>query len=186
MRLVHCFPLVAAMALAACGGNGAKEEGTDESAPLSQEEVASKANGMIRQTPGQYQTSVELLDFDIPGLSEERAGQLKDMFAKSVADGNTYCLTQEDADKGPEAMLQQLAEADCTFKSLDVNGAKVDADMTCKGAGGADGNFKLNGTMEKESSEMLMEINQSIPNLPGEGKAVMKMKMNSKRVGECS
>lgn len=185
MRLVHLFPIAAAIALSACGSSDSEKTAGD-GAPMSKEDVAAKAGNMIHQKPGQYETQGELLDFSIPGMSDERAKQMQGMFADAVKNASNYCLTKEDADKGPEQMLQQIAESDCSFTQLDVQGAKINADMVCNAAGGKPSNVTINGTMEEEGSDMTMDISQPLPNVPGNAKMTMKMKVKTKRIGECT
>ncbi|MXP24461.1 DUF3617 family protein [Altererythrobacter indicus] len=185
MRLVHLFPIAAAIALSACGSSDSGEAAGDAK-PMSKDEVSAKAGSMIHQKPGQYETQAELIDFTIPGMSDERAKQMKGMFAGALEKGNNYCLTKEDADKGPEQMLQQIAEADCTVNQLDVQGAKINADMQCNAAGDKPGDFKISGTLEEEGSDLTMQIAQPIPNMPGDAKMTMKLRMKSRRIGDCT
>ena len=62
MRAIHTLPLVAAMLLAACGGNS----DADGDGKISSDEAAAAAQGMVQPRPGQYRTTAELLDFDMP------------------------------------------------------------------------------------------------------------------------
>ena len=66
MRLTHTLPLAAAILLAACGGDA----DTDGDGAVSGEEFAAEAAGAIKPQPGQYRTSYEMLEFDVPGMPE--------------------------------------------------------------------------------------------------------------------
>ena len=139
---------------------------------------------MIRPRPGQYSASVELLEFDIPGMSESDKQQMQQIFSSGLAEGNTFCMTEADvAENGAEQMVRNLAESDCTMNSFDVSGNNVTADMQCAGEGGATSTVKMAGTMTAENSTMTMDMSQDVPNV---GATKMKMRVSSQRIGECS
>src|SRR5688500_5415767 len=101
MRPIHALPLAAAILLAACGGDA----DSDGDGNVSAEEAAAEAEGMVQPLPGQYRASIELLEFDVPGMPESAKQQMQQIFAGGLAEGNTFCMTEEDAAKnGPEEM----------------------------------------------------------------------------------
>jgi len=180
MRAIHTLPLVAAMLLAACGGNS----DADGDGKISSDEAAAAAQGMVQPRPGQYRTTAELLDFDMPGMTDQQKDQMRQLMAGSMAEGNTTCLTPEQAaQNGAKKMVQDMAEGDCTIKTFDVSGNNVVAEMECAGQGGPKGVVRMEGEMAAESSTMTMEFNQDVP---GQGQAHIKMRMNSQRIGECA
>lgn len=179
MRAIRALPLFAAVVLAACGGS-------DESAPegeLTAADVAAEAATAVKPQPGQYTSTVELLEFDVPGLTADMKAQMKTMAEGGLAEGNSFCMTQADAD--PKKMLENIAESECTFSQFDVNGGTVKADMVCKGEGegGAQARVQMDGNMTADSSVMTMTMAQSMGNM---GEVNMKMRVTSKRTGECS
>ena len=179
MRAIYTLPLVAAMMLAACGGN----EATDEEG-LSADEVAAEAQEAAKPLPGQYTTALELLEFDAPGVDDAAKAQMREMFASGLAEGNTFCLTEEDAAKnGPKQMVQNLAEANCKMNTFNVSGSSVVADMQCPGEAGANRTVHLEGEMTAESSTMTMDMSQQIPNI---GETSMKLRVSSQRTGDCA
>ena len=180
MRLVHTAPLAAAILLAACGGDA----DTNEDGAVSGEEVAAETAGMVQPQPGQYRVSLELLDFQAPGVPEAGKQQMRDLFASGLAEGNTFCMTPEDAKaNGAEEMVKNLAEADCTMGKFDASGGTVVAEMQCAGEQGGTRTIKLDGEMTPDSSIMTMETSQDIP---GVGATSMKIRVNSQRVGDCA
>lgn len=176
MRAIHALPMLAAIMLAACGGSEEKAAGG-----LSKEEVAAEASTAIKPQPGQYTSTVELLAFDVPGLTGPMMEQMKVQAQSGLAQGNSFCLTPDKAD--PKAMLQNIAESDCTFNQFDVNGTAITADMVCKGNGGPEGHVQMDGTMTANGSVMTMAMQQSMGNM---GVVNMKMRVTSKRTGDCS
>ena len=181
MRTIHTLPLVAAILLAACGGGEADADGDGE---LSGDEVAAEASGLIQPRPGQYRASLELLEFDAPGMTEEAKAQMQQIFASGRTEGTRFCMTQADVDEnGPEEMVKNLAEGDCTMNSFNVSGGTVVADMQCPGEGGGTSKVHMEGEMTSEGSTMTMDMEQTIP---GMGATKMKMRVTSERTGDCA
>ena len=74
MRPIHTLPLAAAILLAACGGSETDADGDGE---LSADEVAAEAEGMVQPRPGQYRTTLELVEFEAPGMPDSAKQQLQ-------------------------------------------------------------------------------------------------------------
>lgn len=180
MRTVQTLPLAAAIVLAACGGGDTDADGDGA---LSGEEVAAEAAGLVQPQPGQYRASLELLEFDAPGMPEGAKQQMQQIFASGLAEGNSFCMTEADvAENGPEQMVKNLAESDCTMNSFNVSGGTVVADMQCPGDGGGTSKVRMEGQMRADGSTMTMDMEQDIPNV---GATTMKMRVTSERIGEC-
>lgn len=180
MRLIHAMPLAAAALLAACGSDA----DTDGDGAVSGAELAAEAEGLIQPRPGQYEVALELLEFDAPGIPEAAKEQMRTMFAGGFTEGRTFCMTPEDAaENGPEQMVKNLAESDCTMQKFNVSGGDIEAEMQCPSEQGGAGTIKMQGRMTAERSSMTMEMKQAMPNLPA---TTLKVKVDSRRVGECS
>lgn len=180
--------LVAAACLA-FGVAGCGNEADEPPQPKSAAAVLSEAGKLEKPEPGQYQTTVKLLEFSVPGLPQSQADKLKSMMGTNIGDqSSSYCLTAEDADKGFEDMIRKLSEGrgglTCEFARFDVNGGKIDAEMTCKGAQGMQSAITLNGTATPQSTSMRMAMTQSAAMLPG-GEVRMDLQLDSRRIGEC-
>jgi hypothetical protein len=180
MRSIHLLPLAAAILLAACGGDA----DADGDGKLSAAEVADEADDLIQPKPGQYRSTLELLEFDAPGMPAGAKEQMQRIFESGLAEGNTFCMTAADAEKnGAEQMVKNLAESDCEMSSFNVSGGNVSADMQCAGQGGTSNRVQMEGQMSAEGSTMTMDMNQTIPNM---GETHMKMRVTSQRIGECT
>ena len=180
MRLIHTGPLAAAILLAACGSDA----DTNADGEITGEEVAAEAADLVQPEPGQYRTTLELMEFDAPGVPDSAKEQMQQIFASGLAEGNTFCMTPADvAGNGAEQMVKNLAEGDCTMNSFNVSGNTVAADMQCPGQGGGSSKVRMDGEMNAQSSTMVMEMEQDIPNV---GATKMKMKVSSQRIGECA
>ena len=178
MRPMNVLPLVAGLALAACGG-GDKAPAAGES--VSAEQVAARASGAVTPQPGKYTSRMELLDFSMPGMPDGAKAQMQQAFASGLAQGNEFCMTKDQAD--PRQMLQNMAESKCSFSRFDVDGGKISADMSCTGDDGIASTVQMQGQMTADSSTMTMAMQRSMEGL---GKMQMKMRVTSTRIGECS
>jgi len=180
MRILHTLPLAAAILLAACGGDA----DADNDGEVSADEAAAEAEGLIQPKPGQYSTSLELLEFEAPNMPPEAKQQMQQIFSSGLAEGNSFCLTEEDAaQNGPEEMVKNLAEGDCTMNSFNVSGQTIVADMQCPGEGGGTRSVRMEGQMGAEGSTMTMSMSQDVPNI---GETSMKIRVTSERTGDCA
>jgi len=178
MRPVAVLPLLAAFALAACGSQ------TADDAPKTLEEVAKEAERMEKPEPGQYESTMKILDLSIPGLPADQAAQMKQMMGSMSSQTHSFCLTEEEANQGFEEMIRKSQQGECTFDRFNATANAIDAKMTCKAEEGGDATITMKGTMHATSSTMDMEMDQNNADIPG-GKMHMKMQVTSKRVGEC-
>jgi hypothetical protein len=180
MRSIHALPLFAAILLGACGGS-ADEDGDGA---ISGEEVAAAVEDVVQPQPGQYRTTVEVLEFDVPGLTDQMKGQMQSMMSAGFAQGDTFCLTPEEAaGNGPQEMVENMAKSDCSFNKFDVSGGTISADMQCTGENGASSHMLMDGRMTETSSDMTMTMDQE---MQGMGQMHMKMRVTSERTGDCA
>lgn len=181
MRPILCLPLGAAILLTACGG-GAEDLAAD--GEVTGEELAAAIDGAVQPRPGQYRNSIELLEFDIPGLTGQAKEQMREMAGSQMQQATEFCLTPEQAaENGAQKMAENMAEGNCTFGKFTVAGGDLDAEMQCSGEGGVTSSVKMAGTMGAESSDMTMELDQD---MAGAGKVHMKMRVQSERIGDCA
>jgi len=179
MRPIYALPLAAAILLAACGDGG----DADGDGAVSGDELAAEAAGAVQPQPGQYRGSFELLGFEAPGLTDAAKQQMQQLFGSGLTQGIEFCITEQDiAGNGPEQMVKNLAEGDCTTKSFNVSGGSIESEMQCPGEGGGTRTVKINGQMTASSSDMTMETSQD---MPGMGETNMKMRVRSERIGDC-
>jgi len=181
MRLIHTAPLAAAILLAACGGDA----DTNDDGAISGEEVAAEAAGAIKPQPGQYRTTYQMLEFNVPGAPEAMKQQMQAQMggAAEVAKPITSCLTPEQAAaNGPEQMAKNMAEGNCTVARFDVSGGTISADMQCTVANGTTNHVLMDGQMTGTGSTMTMTSEMDMQSL---GKVQMKTRVTSERIGDC-
>jgi len=175
----------APLAIAACGAGGTPKE--EEAASVSEEGMSGDAlvaemKKAVRPLPGQYSSTVKLVELDVPGVPKAQVDQMRVMMEGAMAKAQTYCLTKEDSEKGFEEMAKQSRE-DCEIESFEVDGAKFTGRMSCKDEN-ANGTMTMNGTGSETGSEMQMAMDMNSAGLPG-GKMAMKLQVSAKRVGDC-
>jgi len=174
---------IAAAALLAIAGCGEEKK-----EPKTADEIISEAGKLEKPRPGQYQTTAELVSFEVPGLPAAQAEQIKGMMGKVSGQASAYCLTEEEAGKGYEDSIRKMTEGTggmkCEFEDFAVDGGKMNAALTCKGPQGMTAEMNLDGTTSAEASAMRMKMIQKAAMIPG-GEMRMEMKMESKRIGDC-
>ena len=181
MRSKPILPLVAVLApaflLAACGSGDEAPSGD------AAEEMAAAAEEGPQPQPGQYRTTAELLEFNIPGAPPEAADMMRSAFSEGAAEATTYCLTPEDAATSREEMLKNMAESDCTVSRFDMSNGRFDAALSCPTGQGVSGDVTMAGTMSETGSDIEMAFSTEVP---GAGPATIRMHMVSERIGDCS
>lgn len=174
--------LTMALTLAAC------EKVDDPSGAVSTDDAIAAAQELPKPLPGQYTTTFELVDLAVPGLPDAQKEQMRAMFADSVTNTETSCMTAEDAEKGFEEMVRTLGEsngnAQCTIGKFDANGGKLDAALSCSPSNGVTADMTITGNVAPERSEITMAINTKAASIPG-GEMTMSIKTTSKRTGDC-
>jgi hypothetical protein len=182
MRLIHTAPLAAAILLAACGGDA---DTADEGGAAADGAALADAAGSMKLQPGLYRTSVEQLEFNVPGASAAVKQQMQATMGgpAEVAKPITYCFTPEQAAaNGPQEMAKKMAEGNCTVARFDVSGGSISSEMQCTGADGVTTRVLMDGQMTATSSTMTMTQEMQIPVV---GKIEIKSRATSERVGDC-
>lgn len=163
--------------------------GKEASEPRTAEEVIAEAGELDQPQPGQYATNVELLAFEVPGLPPEQAEKIKAMMGGVGNQASSYCLTAEEAGKGFGESVRKMSQGagglDCEFSKFDVDDGKFAAEMACKGPQSMESTMVLNGTAGATATAMTMDMSQKAAMIPG-GEMRMKMKMSSRRTGDCA
>lgn len=179
MRIRFALPLLAAATLAACSGS-ADEELADEA--LSADEVAGAATEADFPMPraGQYSTTQELIEFQMPSLPAEQLAAARAAFATGAAEPHTYCVAE---DMTREQWLSNMAESDCTVSRSTAGAEGIDIVMTCNGAQGVTGRVAMKGTASEDASDLEMTFSQTIP---GAGDSTIRMRVKSERTGDCA
>lgn len=179
LLLVAAAPL--ALALSACSGETVVDDPSDP------EQVAKAMSSLPEPQAGEYTMKGELIEFSIPGASEQEMGMMRGMFEAGLKEGQTYCMTEEMVKQGYKEWLTQSQNVPdgCEFSDYKTTSDSFDAVLACNNANGTNGTVKLTGKVTKTSQDMRMEMDMTSPN---EGPGSMRMVMETKttRVGECA
>jgi hypothetical protein len=156
---------VSACILAACSPPA--QQGDAASAPAN----AAAAGGM---QPGQYRTTVTMLEMNIPGVKSSSINM-----APTVTED---CVTSSDiAEFTAGSMVDGDSGETCTQNSMNSSGGRIQGEASCTGPNGTR-TMQINGTYS--SNRVDMEIT-STQDMPGAGASTMRMSMASERIGEC-
>jgi hypothetical protein len=180
MRVTMALPLAAAFVLAACGSSSSSDANGD--GKISTQEAASAAAKMDAPRPGKYKTTVNLLDFTMPGMPAAMLERLKGSMTSNMT--TTFCQTGDNRKQAIKDMTDAMGRGNCTYNSLDISGNNFDVDMSCTSPQGGTGHYKVNGTVSSEGTDMTMEITQDMPQ--GGGQMHMKTHAVSTRIGDCT
>jgi hypothetical protein len=181
MRYTAIIPFAAlapAVLLAACGGNDVALKNA------SVEEVAKQvdAAGGTGFRAGKWETTVQTVSVDIPGIEGEMKKQMTDAML-SKKETSTSCITEEQA-KNPPAQVLAASNGKCKYDNFVMAGGKIDGTLVCpiEGTGG-EMKMRMAGTFDGETFAIDNEMNATTPAGPG---MHIKAKTTGKRIGECS
>jgi hypothetical protein len=133
--------------------------------------------------PGKWETRVNVLDVDIPGMPAEMAAQMKQSMAKMQEHNFTSCLTEADV-KRPKEDFFAGSNKDCRYDHFTMSDGKIDAALRCEGKPeGSAMTMTINGSYSRDSYEATMAMD-----VAGGREGGMKIRSHSQshRVGQCS
>ncbi len=170
--------IACALPLAACNS---EPEVTAENASV--EEVSQKVGAAGGSgnfiTPGLWRTSMTIDEMSVPGMLPEAAAEMEKMQGRTTS--NEKCLTPEDVKKPKEDFFG--GEENCRYERFTMGNGKIDAVMNCT-EGGATQKMTMAGTYSGDTYNMQMAMQSA-----GGGETAgmgMKMRVNAKRIGECT
>lgn len=130
---------------------------------------------------GQWDTTVEIVSADMPGMPPEMAKQMT-----GRTNTISHCMTREEADKNAEEMFKKQGDGSCTYKRFSMAGGRIDALMACTGGqGGGTSEIAMAGTYSASAYQMETEMKISNPQMP-QAQMTMKAKTTGKRTGDCA
>ena len=178
-------PVVAATALM-LGGCEKKVEMTNASA----EDVAKAMKDQDSFKPGQWNTTVEIIDVKLEGLPPKDA-EMASMMAKAMKgkkQSQESCLTPEQAKKPVTEMFAGKDKGICTYDKFSMVAGKMDAVMVCAPPGGGAGKMQLtlDGDYKAESYAVNVQMKGTdMPGSPPGASMTMFGKNTGTRMGDC-
>lgn len=179
----HLLSMSATLLLLTGCGDAATKSGDDRGAAA----AAAAATELKQIEPGEYENSVTITRFEIPGLPPEMLADVRRQMEQTMAVKTRACVSPEEAAAGREERMRKLVERnnECRIESIDVDGETVEGRMVCRGGNGATGTMTFNGTMGPTSSDVSIATEMTDPGQPGTS-AKIDMRVASRRVGECT
>lgn len=184
MQRSTLFAAVGLLALGGCQRHEPAPVASGAAAAASSAPSVASGGGLPHPAPGLYRTTVRLVSIDAPGMPPEALARMREGMAKG-AEGRSACLTPEEAARGYEARVRQLANRpNCAFDHFSAQHGRLDARLTCHGGQGATAVLAMNGSITPSGSDVQMVITQSGGQVPAGG-MTMTMQVKSDRIGEC-
>lgn len=175
---------VAALALALAACSSGEKANSDKA--ISPEDAAAKvASVQIKLQPGEYESTMKMLEFTMDGVPAGQLEQMKGMMAGSKEKPYRSCLTPEQAAEGPKQLVSRMQEGDCKMSDFKSSANTVSGTMHCTFEGRGTSTTKFEGTYAADGSTMTMESDQQMPGMGGKGMH-MKIQVATRRVGECA
>jgi len=180
MKTILCV-IACALPLAACNKGPEINEKNASVAEVAQK-VREAAGTQSMIDPGRWETKVNLLDVDIPGMPPQMATQMKQTMSKMQEHNFASCLTEEDVRRPKEDFFAGNSK-DCRYDHFTMSGGKIDAALRCEGKreGGAM-TMTINGSYSRDSYEATMAMDVADGR---EGGMKMRSHSESHRVGQC-
>lgn len=173
---MHRITIIAAAAVLLAGCSGGNPD-ADADGKVSVKEAAKAAQAeMPRPQPGLYKTTIVMTDLQIPGMPPEMKGRGAGM-TRTMED----CLTQEEVDKGYEALVKQGQDGECSYEKFDVAGGKLDAVMVCQSQGRS-ARMTMTGTTTATSADLDATMAMKFD---GAGEGTMTFTTKHERIGDC-
>lgn len=134
---------------------------------------------------GNWEISMTTTSYDVPGATPEMLETIAQGANVGEAQTSEQCMSQADADKGGEGLVEAFQQGSCTDQEFTAEEGKINASMQCR-IPFFDGKspVTLTGTTANEEFNLEMKSDLTMEEFP-EGKATMVMEIKGKRLGDC-
>lgn len=168
----------ACVLVAACSGGDTNVD-ADGDGSISREEIAAAADRSDMPKAGRWQVDSEVLEVSLPGMPPEAAGMMNDGFADMF--GNyAYCMTQEEAEAGPEALWDDTSGR-CEWEQFEMGDGRANSIANCTDPGGGTVRVEMAGTYSDSAYSATNTMTLSMPG--GDGK--VSVKVEGRHMGAC-
>jgi len=174
-----------ALALAACsksdsGDANGQAAAADDGKPKTVEQVAAEMKSAPKMLPGEWETTVQIVKFDMPNAPPEMKQALEKSMAQVKSD--KACVTPEEANRDPSEFLKK-DQGNCTYERFSFAGGKIDGKMSCSTPQAGKMEATMTGTITPSAIDMTMSNVMSGGGIPSQVSTTVKME--SKRIGDC-
>lgn len=178
----HALSLSAMLIVLTACGDSAAPKGDDRGAAA----TAAAAGELKPIEPGEYENSISITRFELPGLPPEMLADVRSQMEQAMAVQTRVCISAEEAAGGREERMRKLAQGngDCRVAAINVDGDAIEGQMTCNTANGANGTMTFTGTMGATASDVNIATEMTEAGKP-EATAKIDMRVISRRIGDC-
>ena len=167
---------IAALALAACGGNGDKaDSGNAADAGAGSGNAVASGGGGAQMEPGLWEITTTVASIDIPSMP---GGATRPLPPPTTV---RTCLTPEQAARPNADFLAGTGESGgCTYESSSMSGGRIEATVQCTSEG-VQMRSAMNGQFTPDSYELTQRVTTSAQGMNME----MESRTAGRRVGDC-
>ena len=174
--------LACLLPLAACKKSPEVNEKNASVAEVAQAVRESGGDAFVR--PGKWQSKLTIEEFEVPGLPPEMAQRMKQTMAQYQERSFETCLSKEEAKRPRGDFFTGKDEGNCRYDHFTMGRGKIDAVMKCSSEG-ATQTMAMQGGYTPDTYNMQMSM-KSEGGQGHEAGMSMKMRVDAKRVGECT
>ena len=166
-------------ALCACSKSAPEVTATNASVEDVAKQVRAATTEPAYMAPGKWTSKVTIVSMHVPGASAAEEGQMRGR----VSDERHYCLSPEEAKK-PNENFFAGNQNECRYDRFTMGGGKIDAAMRCT-HGTLTQLVNFNGSYSPNSYQLAMD-SKVVGGANDMSGMSMSMRVESKRIGECS
>lgn len=153
LKILFAFAAPIALLSACSSDEGADVDGDGEI--TSEEARAEMESAAVSITPGQWEASVQLTEFEIPQMPESARGMMREQMGQTRT--STSCITPEQATDPEASMFGE--DDDCSYSDFNMSGGTILIAGSCQSRGmpGAM-NMRMEGSYTSTSYDMTMNM----------------------------
>ena len=164
----------AALLLVACGGQDGNEQAGAEG----------KGGGAVALQPGQWETTIQFTELDVPGMPAEVANQMRGMMGQPQT--NSACVTPEEA-ANPAGDLVGGSNENCQYSESTFAGGTIRVRGTCRDPSGGTSQMAMEGSYTPTSMQARITTEQQGAAGTPQAQAMrMTGNLSARRTGECT
>ena len=168
----HATAAAAALLLAACGGQGGNESGD------------AKGGGAVALQPGEWETTIQFTELDVPGMPPEMTNQMRQMMGQPQS--NRACMTPEEAANPAGDIVGGENNRNCDYSESTFAGGTIRVRGTCRDPGGGTSQMALEGSYTATSMQARITTEQQGGAGAPAGQSMrMSGNLAARRVGDC-
>lgn len=140
-------------------------------------EAGGSAASIGSMQPGQYRTTITMLEMNIPGVP---ADAMRNMNMQPVTTED--CVTSTDIADFAADPMNNADGVSCTRNTMNTAGGRIEGESTCTTP---QGTMTMHMTGAYSRTHVEMEIASTSPAPSGAGQMTQRMRLVTDRIGEC-